>query len=966
MKSKLNGKFRLKWGGRVSVAAGVVAAAVLPLLGWSKAGAQNIQPIYSFPQGPATPYAPLVEGVDGNLYGTTWSGGSGGEGTVFKITANGVLTVLYSFSPPTSSAGDFFTNPDGGKPEAGLAPGSDGNFYGTTWEGGTNGDGTVFEITTDGVLNTLVAFAGTNGANPETGLTPGPDGNFYGTTDGGGSNHNGTVFRVTTNGVLTVLHSFSALNDDGVTGNQTNSDGAGPYAGLTLGANGDFYGATSAGGSGGSGTLFEVTTNGALTNLYTFSAENYNDSGIGEAETNSDGAFPTATLIPGLDGNFYGTTRAGGKGGGGTVFEVTPGGALTTLYTFSAPRFIYIGNKFVYTNSDGALPYGSLMLTNGDIYGTASGGGSSGVGTLFEITSGGAFTNLLTFTNANGANPGGALVPGPNGYLYGTTGEGGTSGNGSVFEVTLTGVFTTLYSFANDNGAEPYAGLTLGPNGRFYGTTYTGGSYGAGVQVNADGYGTVFEVTTNGALTTLINFANTNGQTPEAGLTPGPNGNFYGTTYSGGSNGFGGTMFETTTNGVLTTLATFAGGTNAQNPAAGLIPGANGNFYGTTIYGGADDSGTVFEVTTNGVITNLYSFTGGNDGSFPYGSLTLGTNGNFYGTCAYGGNDGYGTVFEVTPNGGFTVLHSFTDGSDGADPFAGLTQGQNGDFYGTTYGDGASTYGTVFEMTPDGVLTNLYTFTGGDDSASPSTALTLGPDGNFYGTTYGGTADEGIGNDNGTVFEVTPNGAFTTLAGFANTNGAASRGNLVLGPDGNFYGTTSYGGAEGIGEIYRLDLPPEITRQPAGQSTNTGAQVTLSVALFGTSPYSFQWLSNNIPIVAATNSTLTIPDFAAGDAAGYSVMVSNAWGSVTSAVASLTVGGGPLISGISLSANGNVILDCQSQANIASRLWATTNLAIQTDWTPIGTNSVTSPTGAWQFTDTNGLYQQRYYRLSTP
>src|SRR5208282_3433372 len=172
----------------------------------------------------------LVAGPDGNFYGTTWAGGTGGEGSVFKVTTNGVVTMLYSFSPPTTSAGTYLTNPDGAQPESALALGLDGNFYGTTWKGGPGGDGTVFKVTTNGVLAMLASFAGTNGANPQTGLTLGPDGNLYGTTDGGGSNGNGTVFKVTTNGVLTTLHSFTALNGDGVTGDETNSDGAGLYA----------------------------------------------------------------------------------------------------------------------------------------------------------------------------------------------------------------------------------------------------------------------------------------------------------------------------------------------------------------------------------------------------------------------------------------------------------------------------------------------------------------------------------------------------------------------------------------------------------------------------------------------------------------------------------------------------------------------------------------------------------------
>ena len=956
-------------------AAGLVFAAMALLMAASVC-AQNIQPVYSFPQSPAVPYAALVPGPDGNFYGTTWSGGSGGEGTVIEVKPNGQWTTLYSFGPPTASAGTFVTNLDGAKPESALTPGADGSFYGTTSQGGSGGNGTVFKLTTNGVLTTFHFFgARPDGANPEAGLTLGPDGNFYGTTQNGGTNGNGTVFKVTTNGVLTTLHSFTASHLDSVHGDYTNSDGAGPEAGLTLGTNGSFYGTCSAGGSGDSGTVFAITTNGVLTTIYTFSAQNYDSSSTGEANTNSDGASPVAALTLGADGSFYGTTYAGGSGGSGTLFKVTPNGTLTTLYTFPMAKLIFSGASHALTNSDGAGPWAGLAPgPNGNFYGAARSGGSSGLGTLFELVPGGKFTRLLTFTNGNGANPGGTLTLGTNGNFYGTTGEGGSAGNGTVFEVSANGAFATLISFALYNGASPYAGLTLGPDGNFYGTTYQGGTNGAGIETGPDGYGTVFEITPNGGLTTLVSLGGTNGANPQAGLTPGPNGNFYGTTYSGGSNGYG-SVFQITINGVCTLLASFTG-TNGENPAAALTLGTNGNFYGTTLHGGANNYGAVFEVTTNGSLTLLHSFNGvyydsvngadtNFDGAYPYAGLTLGTNGNFYGTSAYGGQGGYGTVFEVTSTGGFTALYSFTNGSDGACPYAGLTLGQNGNFYGTTSGDDSSTYGNVFELTPDGALTNLHSFTGGNDSGSPCAALTLGPDGNFYGTTYGSSDPYGGLNLWGTVFEVTSNGAFTTLVSFAGTNGENSKASLTLGADGNFYGTASSGGADGIGEIYRLNLPPEIIQQPASQSMPPGGPVALSVTLFGTAPYGCQWMSNNIPIAGATNRTLNIPNFAAGDAASYSIVVSNAWGSATSTAASLTVPGQPLISCLTVTAGANVTLNCQTLTNVMSRLWATTNLASQTDWTPIFTNSVTSP-GAWQFTDPNRMYQQRYYRLSTP
>ncbi|MGH8024028.1 MAG: choice-of-anchor tandem repeat GloVer-containing protein, partial [Limisphaerales bacterium] len=387
------------------------------------------------------------------------------------------------------------------------------------------------------------------------------------------------------------------------------------------------------------------------------------------------------------------------------------------------------------------------------------------------------------------------------------------------------------------------------------------------------------------------------------------------------------------------------------------------------INGGADGHGTVFEVTTNGVLTTLYSFTGGNDGAEPEAGMALGPKGIFYGVTSFSGSGGYGTVFAITESGSLTTLYSFNDDNNGANPSAALILRANGNFYGTTAGDQSSTYGNLFEITPSGTLTNLYTFTNGNDGAAPDAALANGPDGNFYGTTYGnlsGTPFDSGNNPWGAVFELTPNGVFATLVSFDGANGGNSSGNLVLGPDGNFYGTTSGGGQYGIGEVYRLDLPPEILRQPPSQSVFTGAPVTLSVALFGTAPYSFQWLSNNVPIVAATNGTFTIPDFAVGDAANYSVMVSNDWGGAFSAAALVTAETAPVISSIAVPASGNATLNCRSQPKVASRLWAATNLAGQADWTPIFTNSVTSPDGAWQFTDTNGHDFQRYYRISTP
>ena len=384
----------------------------------------------------------------------------------------------------------------------------------------------------------------------------------------------------------------------------------------------------------------------------------------------------------------------------------------------------------------------------------------------------------------------------------------------------------TLVSFNGSNGEKPVATLTLGSDGNFYGIT----SYGGNINLNNGyGYGTIFRVTTSGILTMLVSFNNTNGATPNAGLTLGSDGNFYGTTQQGGGNGYG-TVFKVTTDGSLTTLVSF-NGSNGAFPYAGLTLGNDGNFYGTTASANSG-RGTVFMMTTNGVLTTLASFNGNNGGFntyFPLAALSLGNDGDFYGLTEGGGitnslyPSGMGTVFKVTTNGVLTTLVSFT-GSNGGQPEAALTLGTDGNFYGTTVGggdtnyDGGYGYGTVFKVTTNGVLTTLVSFTGSNGEI-PNAALTLGTDGNFYGT-----ASQGGRNGVGTIFKVTTSGTLTTLVSFNgnNGNGEFPQGTfqdtaLTLGLDGNFYGTTPYGGnvnlnnGNGDGTVFRLLLPPIIT-----------------------------------------------------------------------------------------------------------------------------------------------------------
>jgi uncharacterized repeat protein (TIGR03803 family) len=351
---------------------------------------------------------------------------------------------------------------------------------------------------------------------------------------------------------------------------------------------------------------------------------------------------------------------------------------------------------------------------------------------------------------------------------------------------------TTLYSFTNGfDGAQPYAGLTLGSDGNFYGTCFAGGT---------NDLGSVFKISPAGVLTPLYSFAFIDGETPTAGLTLGNDGNFYGTTFEGGTNQDYGTVFQISSNGAFNSLYSFANGSDGANPYGGLVQGGNGAFYGTTVSGGSNNNGAIFEITTSGALTPLYSFTNGVDGSQPRARLTLASDGTFYGTTYSGGSDGQGVVFHLTAAGALTPLHSLNGASDGANPVGQLTFGTNGILYGTAYAGGANGDGTVFEMTKFGAFSVIYSFTGGSDGANPAAGLTLGSDGNYYGTTYGGGP-----NGDGGIFKITPQGVLTPLYLFTGgDDGAASFAMLAPGNDGALYGTTQYGGSDGDGVVFKI------------------------------------------------------------------------------------------------------------------------------------------------------------------
>jgi len=333
----------------------------------------------------------------------------------------------------------------------------------------------------------------------------------------------------------------------------------------------------------------------------------------------------------------------------------------------------------------------------------------------------------------------GYWAQGRDGNLYSTAPTGGANGEGAAFYFSPAGSLTVVHSFTGSDGSAPYSGLTLGTDGNFYGTTTAGGTNGAG---------TVFQI--NGstlAFKSLYSFTGgSDGGGPYAPPVEGANGLLYGTTSGGGGTASCGTVYSITSSGTLKTLHQFAGsaGSDGCAPIAPVALGNDGNLYGTTNVGGsADQAGTVFKMASSGTLTLLHSFAVA-DGYEPNG-LVLGTDGNFYGTTAAGGTSGYGVVFKITPAGAFTSLYSFAGGtSDGAQPYAGLVQANNGEFFGVTTNGGVNGDGTLFGGTAAAGFPDLYNFAQTTTGEIPEAPLFQSTNGLLYGDTFrGGSNGEG-------------------------------------------------------------------------------------------------------------------------------------------------------------------------------------------------------------------------------
>lgn len=392
----------------------LVAAALLCAAALTQA--QTVGTVYNFAGGTTSGqypwYVTLVQGTSGALYGMTYAGGTKGLGTFFSVTTTGTQTLLHSFAGGAN---------DGANPTGGLTLGTDGNFYGTTQQGGSKSSGVVFKMTPSGTITILHTLNGsTDGSFPWGPPIEGSDGNFYGTASGGGNKGSGVVYKVTSTGTYSVIYEFDVTH------------GFGPVAPPTQGTDGFLYLPVPEGGAEFCGTVVQLSTAGVVNNYYSFPC-------------GSSGAFPLGPLVQASNGDFYSTTQDGGTNGEGTIYQITTGMAVTILHSF--------GSVFGDCTYPGA---GMLLATDGNYYGSASDGGSHGDGCLFRTATNGSYKGLYSFNNTTNGTQMSPLAPPvqlTSGILYGVTEFGGTSNDGTVYSLNVgLSPFVNLPLFMGQEG----------------------------------------------------------------------------------------------------------------------------------------------------------------------------------------------------------------------------------------------------------------------------------------------------------------------------------------------------------------------------------------------------------------------------------------------------------------------------------------------------------------------------------
>ena len=781
------------------------------------------------------PWGTLVDSGGGVLLGTTEFGGFNNRGAVFKVPTSGPklrqIDLIKHFAGGAA---------DGENPRAGFwKSNADGYFYGTTYSGGASNFGTVFRITSLGTNFQIVAsMEELKGSRPQAGVVEPPvaDGFLYTTCSAGGAKGFGTVFKVNrdSNG--------APINPDNVA-SFNNSEGQTPLGGLVFGKDGLIYGAAEQGGAGGLGAIYRVTPGISLRGAASFFA--------------TDGSNPRAALTAGPDGTLYGTTYDGGASGDGTVFKLAPDGTFSNVASF--------------TGGDGANPLSQLVvMADGTIFGTTYKGGSNGRGTFFRLTPDGTIQPLIKFAATAaplGLNPRGALVRRGNDF-FGVTEKGGINNKGTLFKITVNPIgatppatLTTLLEFSGVNGEFPFGGLTDGlTNGLddfFYGTTTKGG---------ANGFGTFFRLSAAGTHTKLYDFTDQN-PTPAGTLVKDSAGmTFYGTSdptvYSPVAGPGDGTVFKVTSAGALTTVYKFNGGTDGRGPRgvaqisnsllAGITYGADGSLFTLSTAGGVVTPGLVYSFNDD--------FTGELQSARPEAPPFLAPDGAIYGvaqTSSFGG----GAIFRMLfgPTSGIT---SITETADDSAIARGVVH-PNGESA-TVFFE----YSTSADFTANLVATTSQTITGTAAQIVSADLASLSP-----GATYFVRLKAGAHTSPTFIFgpPVATTGASSgvgksvaTLRGTANPNGRETSVVLEYGPTTD-YGTAvtlasaGSGNSPAILESDLVGLTPQRTYHYRFSATNAAGTSIGADATFTTGQNSAPTAPNLFGSTTSLTADIVIP-----------------------------------------------------------------------------------------------------------
>jgi len=762
-----------------------------------------------------------------------------------------------------------------------------GHLWGTVPSLGDSGGGVLFKYNSLTGTDSVVKPFYLEGINAAANVIQASDGNYYGITTGGGYQGNGTIYQYNpTSGTYKTIYMFKGGS----------TDGSSPAGGLIEVGQDTLYGLTADGGTHNKGVLFRCTLTGSENVLYSFGAANdanqpvgsllkINDTlyGVsGQGGANTDGSIFKFDLANHTESVIHSFTGTDGQEPAIGLIQVNDTLYGTTAYGGTNNSGVLFkcnlsGTEVVLHNfgsgSDGTNPQSILVNAGNDtLYGTTNLGGTIGVGTVFKCNRiSGTENAVYNFgPGAGGYQPCSYLYLAGNNTLYGTTQNGGANFDGVIFSCSLTGTETPIHPFgvASDDGIGPI-GLFLASNDSLYGVTFAGGSIDYGVLFSCDLSGSHEHI--------LHNFGTGNfGYQPTGHLIQATDGNFYGMTYTGGTLGFG-TIYKISPQGSTTTLYSFQGGNDGEYPYGSLIQANDGNLYGMTYNGGSNGSGTLFKCSLAGNETVLHSFIGGSDGAQPYGSLIQASNDTLYGTTSGGGGNFFGTLFKCSLSGNEAVIWNFGAGNDGFSP-AGSVIEVNDILYGLTESGGPSFRGTLFKCSFTGVESILYDFSGSPDGQDPYGDLILGSNGLLYGmTNTGGT------NNNGTIFTCSLSGTEQVIHSFGSgSDGNSPLGSLIEASNDTLYGMTSAGGSSGVGQFFKCSL--------AG--TESGILDFTNSTAFGDSPQRNDLLeSMNLSIKDSTltcTSQLLTAVATGGGAGGYSYKWST--GATTSRITVTTVG----------------------------------------------------------------------------